>query len=91
MELPRRGGPSKLAFENMLTHTKSLRSVSLTFPYGLPEDWAIAAASSGLKKNTTLRELTLVVPQGATTVSSLFTSLRDHPLLKSLSLSHQSV
>jgi Ran GTPase-activating protein (RanGAP) involved in mRNA processing and transport len=75
-----------LAFENMLTHTKSLRSLSLIFPYVLLEDWTIAAASSGLQKNTTLRELTLVFPQGTTTVSSLFTSVRGHPLLRRLCL-----
>jgi hypothetical protein len=86
MELPRRGGPSKLAFENMLTHTKSLRSLSLIFPCVLPEDWAIAAASSGLKKNTTLRELTLIVPPDAMTASPILTSLCDHPSLRKLCL-----
>jgi hypothetical protein len=86
MESPRQGGPSNLALENMLMHTKRLRSFSLTFPYGLLKDWAIAAASSGLKKNTTLRELTLVVLRELTSITSLFTSLRDHPLLKRLCL-----
>jgi Ran GTPase-activating protein (RanGAP) involved in mRNA processing and transport len=83
MELPSIGGPSNLALENMLTHTQSLRSLSLNCPDGLLEDWAVAAA---LKKNTTLRELTLEVSRGATIVSPIFTSLRDHPNLRSLRL-----
>jgi hypothetical protein len=63
MELPRGGGPSNLALENMLTHTQSLRSLNLNLscPNGLLEDTAEAAARSGLKNNTTLRELTLTV------------------------------
>jgi hypothetical protein len=86
MELPLQGGPSNLAFENMLTHTRSLRSLSLNCPIRPLEDIAVAAASSRLKKNTTLRELTLEVSQGATTVSPILTSLRDHPLLQRLCL-----
>jgi hypothetical protein len=35
-----------------------------------------------LKKNTTLRELTLHFPLGATNVSPILTSLRDHPLAR---------
>jgi hypothetical protein len=54
MELPRGGGPSNLAFENLLTHTQSLRSLSLFCPAACPggqlEDTAMAAARSGLKK-----------------------------------------
>jgi hypothetical protein len=50
------------------------------------EDIAVAAVSSGLKKNTTLRELTLEVSQGATTVSPILISLRNHPRLRSLCL-----
>jgi Ran GTPase-activating protein (RanGAP) involved in mRNA processing and transport len=84
MELPRIGGPSNLAFENMLTHTQSLRSLSLNCPDGLLEDWAVAAARSGLKKNTTLRELTLEFSRGTKTVSPILTSLRNHPLLRRL-------
>jgi Ran GTPase-activating protein (RanGAP) involved in mRNA processing and transport len=46
----------------------------------------VAAVRSGLKKNATLRELTLQFPQSATNVSPILTSLRDHPLLRRLSL-----
>jgi Ran GTPase-activating protein (RanGAP) involved in mRNA processing and transport len=70
----------------MLTHTQSLRSLTLScFAGGLLEDRA--AYQSGLKKNTTLRELTLEFPQGTTTnVSPILTSLRDHPFLRKLCL-----
>jgi hypothetical protein len=78
------GGPPNLALENMLTHTQSLRSLSLICPVGLPEDIAVAAARSGLQKNTTLRELTLEFPYDITAVSPILTSLRDHPLLRTL-------
>jgi hypothetical protein len=50
MELPRGTGPSNLAFENMLTHTQSLRSLSLSCPDGPTEEIAMAAARSGLKR-----------------------------------------
>jgi hypothetical protein len=49
------GRPSNLVLENMLTHTQSLRSLSLRCPMGR-ENIAVAAARSRLKKNTTLRE-----------------------------------
>jgi hypothetical protein len=81
MELPFQGGPSNLAFINMLTHTQTLRSLSLSCLN--MEDWAVAAALSGLKKNTTVRELTLHFLQS---VSPILTSLRDHPLLRRLCL-----
>jgi Ran GTPase-activating protein (RanGAP) involved in mRNA processing and transport len=87
MELHPRGGPSNLAFENMLTHTQTLRSLSLRIP---PRQIDAAAVSSGLKKNTTLREFTLNVSRGATTVSLILTGLRDHPLLRRLCL-HEHV
>jgi hypothetical protein len=84
MELPRGGGPSNLALENMLTHTQSLRSLTLRCP---TIDIDVAAARSGLKKKTTLRELTLEFAWGATTdVSPILSSLRDHPLLRRLCL-----
>jgi Leucine-rich repeat (LRR) protein len=86
IDFPLRGGPSYLALESMLTHTQSLRSLSLICPDGPLEDRDVAAASSGLKQNTTLRELTLKFAWGATTVSPLLTSLRDHPLLRRLCL-----
>jgi hypothetical protein len=82
MENPFIDGSSKLALESMLTHTQSLRSLSLICR--AEEDVAVAAASSGLKKNTTLRELTLEFLRGTTTVSPILTSLRDHPLLRRL-------
>ena len=53
-----------LAFEKMLTHTQTLRSLSLSCPNGTLEDRAVAAASSGLKKNITLREFTLEFSRG---------------------------
>jgi hypothetical protein len=83
------GGPSNLALENMLTHTQSLRSLTLICSVGvLPvEGRFVAAARSGLKNNTTLRELTLEFLWGVTTdVSSILTSLCDHPLLRRLCL-----
>jgi hypothetical protein len=86
IDLPLIGGSSNLALENMLTHTQSLQSLSLVCPVGALEDIAVAAARSGLKKNTTLRELTLDLTRGATAVSPIFTSLRDHPLLRRLCL-----
>jgi hypothetical protein len=74
MELPLIRGSSKLALENMLTHTQSLRSLTLICPVGLPGllfDTAVAAAPSGLKKNATLRELTLEFSRRATNVSPI--------------------
>jgi Ran GTPase-activating protein (RanGAP) involved in mRNA processing and transport len=78
------GGPSRLALENLLTHTQSLRSMSLSCPDDSLEDWA-AVASSGLRKNTSLRELTLEFGGFAST-SPIFTSVRDHPHLRRLCL-----
>jgi hypothetical protein len=86
MNFPRRGGPSNLEFENMLTRTQSLCCLSLIYPVGPLEDIAVAVVRSGLKKNTTLRELMLDFTQDATQVSPILTSLRDHPLLRRLSL-----
>jgi hypothetical protein len=82
IDLPLIGGPSNLALGNMLTHTQSLRSLSLIYPSGPLEDMAVAAISSGLKKNIILRELTLRVSHGA--VYPILTSLRDHPHLRRL-------
>jgi Ran GTPase-activating protein (RanGAP) involved in mRNA processing and transport len=73
--------PSSLAFGSMLTHTQSLRSLSLRVSRG---GNAVAAAVSGLKKSTTLTELTL--EGGTTTLPPILTSLRDHPLLRKLCL-----
>jgi hypothetical protein len=67
INFPRGGGLSNLALENMLTHTQSLQSLSLSCPDGLLEDLIVAATSAGLEKNTTLRELTLRLPVGAKT------------------------
>jgi hypothetical protein len=53
IDLPLIGGPSNLAFGNMLTHTQSLQSLRLSCAGGRLEDWAVATVSSGLKKNTT--------------------------------------
>jgi Leucine-rich repeat (LRR) protein len=85
INFPLIGGPSNLALENMLKHTQSLQSLSLICPFGPLEDIAVAAARSGLKKNTTLRELTLEFSRG-TTISPILTSVRDHPLLERLCL-----
>jgi Ran GTPase-activating protein (RanGAP) involved in mRNA processing and transport len=46
----------------------------------------MAAVQSGLKKNTTLRELTLESSRGAATVSPIMSTLGDHPLLRGLCL-----
>jgi hypothetical protein len=88
IELPLNDGPSNLSFENMLTHTQSLQSLTLCYSYGLlVEDMAVvAAARSGLKKNTTLRELTLELLRDETNISPILTSVRDHPLLQRLCL-----
>jgi Ran GTPase-activating protein (RanGAP) involved in mRNA processing and transport len=86
INFPLIGGPSNLVLENMLAHTRSLRSLRLCHPDGLLEDMAVAAASSGLEKNTSLRELTVEVSRGATTVSPILTSVHDHPLLQRLCL-----
>jgi Ran GTPase-activating protein (RanGAP) involved in mRNA processing and transport len=92
MELPAIGsGSSNLAFENMLTHTQSLQSLSLICPDYILLGFSMAAARSGLKKNTTLRELTLQITEGATNVSPILTSLRDHPLLRRLCLRGQEL
>jgi hypothetical protein len=87
INFPLFGGPSNLALENLLTHTQSLRSLSLSCPTD-QENIAVDAAGSGLKKNTTLRELTLEFSRGAKTqtVSPILTSLRAHPLLRRLCL-----
>jgi Ran GTPase-activating protein (RanGAP) involved in mRNA processing and transport len=90
MELPRGAGrPSNLALENMLTHTQSLQSLTLICQ--AEGDKSVAAARSGLKKNTTLRELTLESLRGATIVSPILTSLRDHPSLRKLCLRGESL
>jgi hypothetical protein len=88
---PVTGGPSHLALESMLTHTQSLQSLSLVYPIGPLEDIAMAANRSGLKKNTTLRDLTLEFSRGATTISPISTSLRDHALLRRLCLCGHAV
>jgi hypothetical protein len=86
IHFPLIGEPSNLALENMLTHTQSLRSLSCICPDSLLHGRAMAAARSGLQKNTTLRELKLEVSQGATTISPILTSLLNHPLLRKLCL-----
>jgi hypothetical protein len=55
IDFPLMVGPSNLAFENVLTHTQSLRSLSIIYPIDILDDTAVAAAWPGLKKNTTLR------------------------------------
>jgi hypothetical protein len=50
IELPCGRGPSCLAFENMLTHTQSLRSLTLRCPCVLQEGIAVATTLSGLKR-----------------------------------------
>jgi Ran GTPase-activating protein (RanGAP) involved in mRNA processing and transport len=75
---------SDIAFEHMLTHTQSLRSLHLNCQTG-PGDIHVAAARSGLEKNTTLQELTLDLSIGPRPLPIL-TSLCDHPLLRRLCL-----
>jgi hypothetical protein len=83
IELPRIGESSNRALKSMLTHTQGLQSLCLRCPVDNLDDWA-TAASSGLKKNTTLRELTLDLWRGPTDVTPILTSLRDHPHLRRL-------
>jgi hypothetical protein len=79
--------PSNLAFEKMLTHTQSLRSLKIICRAGPLGDIFVAAALSGLKRNTTLRELTLNAWRGAsTTILPILNSLHDHPNLRRLCL-----
>jgi Ran GTPase-activating protein (RanGAP) involved in mRNA processing and transport len=81
------GGPSNRALKSMMTHTQSLRSLSLVCPVGQLDDIHLAAARSGLKNNTTLQKLTLEFPSDTTTdASAILSSLRDHPLLRTLCL-----
>jgi hypothetical protein len=93
MELPlSASGPSNLAFENMLTNTKTLRSLSLIYEDDLFAGTADlpgttkTAFQSGLNKNTSLRELTLSFSRCVATVPPMLISLCDHPLLRRLSL-----
>jgi Ran GTPase-activating protein (RanGAP) involved in mRNA processing and transport len=86
INFPVTGGPSSLALENMLTHTQSLRSLSLICTGCRLEDRAVAAYRSGLKRNTTLQELTLEFRWDSTTIPSILTSLREHPHLRRLCL-----
>jgi hypothetical protein len=76
------GSSNLMALENILTHTQSLRSLSLMYPGDLLD--GRAAIRSGLKKNTTLRELTLNLSTGAMT--PILTNLCDHPHLRKLCL-----
>jgi Ran GTPase-activating protein (RanGAP) involved in mRNA processing and transport len=80
---------SYVRFENMLKLTQSLRSLTLISPYGLSlprEEIFVDSVACGLKVNTTLRELTLEFSRGATNVSRILSSLREHPLLRRLCL-----
>jgi Ran GTPase-activating protein (RanGAP) involved in mRNA processing and transport len=86
IKFPLQGGQSYLALGNMLMHTQSLQSLTLACPDGPLEDMAVAAARSGLKKNTTLRELTLEFLRGATIFPPFLTILCNHPLLRRVSL-----
>jgi hypothetical protein len=55
----------------MSTHTYTLKSLSLIYPY--EEDIDVAAASSRLKKQTTVRELTLELSRS----TMISTSMHD--------------
>jgi Ran GTPase-activating protein (RanGAP) involved in mRNA processing and transport len=85
INLPLIGESSNLALENMLTHTQSLQSLTLLCPNAHGGERDVAAFRSGLQKNITLRELTLVCRQGGTHVDTL-SSLLYHPLLQRLCL-----
>jgi hypothetical protein len=92
MELPLSGGgPSNLALKKMLTHTKSLWSLDLIYVNELLEVAAATAVRSGLKKNTSLRELTLSFSRRNSTVPPTLISLGDHTLLRSLCLHEHKV
>jgi hypothetical protein len=86
IDFPVTGGPPNPALENMLTHTQSLRSLSLYLRDDSLENKVVAAASSGLKKNTTLRELTLDFLWEPKAFNPILTSLRNHPYLRRLCL-----
>jgi hypothetical protein len=81
---PSGSSKTNLAFEHMLTHTQSLRSLCLNCPIGLG-DIDVAATRSRLEKNTSLKELTLDFKDG-TTIVPILTSLCDHPRLRRLCL-----
>jgi hypothetical protein len=91
IKLPCGDGPSHLAFENMLTHTQNIRSLRLHSMGRRSEDMAVAALLSGLKKNISLRELTLEFSLSATSLSPILTSLCDHPHLRKLCLVGSSI
>jgi hypothetical protein len=83
------GGPSKLAIEHMLTYSKSLRSLTLICEMHVLEDIVVAAgaaAQSGLKKNITLRELTLEIPRSAFSETPTLSIIRYLPQLRKLCL-----
>ena len=80
------GGSSNLALESLLAHTQTLRCLSPICAVGPLEDISVATARSGLQKKSTLRELKMEFPRGGAIVSPIFTSLRDHPLLRKLCL-----
>jgi Leucine-rich repeat (LRR) protein len=91
IDLPH-GGASSLAFENMLAHTQSLRSLSLTCSGDLLEDGAaVSAARSGLEKNTTLRNFSLLFWQTSPTISPIARSLCDHPHLRRICLTGETL
>jgi Ran GTPase-activating protein (RanGAP) involved in mRNA processing and transport len=84
------GGPSKLAIESMLKHSKSLRSLTLICQMRELTDILVAAgaaAKSELKKNITLRELTLEIPKNsAFSETPTLSIIRYLPQLRKLRL-----
>jgi hypothetical protein len=76
-------GTASESFENLLTGTKTLRHLRVGLERQGPLEEATAAIASGFSKNTTLREIHLLDWQ-ETSLISVLTALRDHPVLEKL-------
>jgi Ran GTPase-activating protein (RanGAP) involved in mRNA processing and transport len=75
-------GRVSASFENMLTRTKNMQSLSVDLEReGYLEKAATAAMASGFSRNATLREISLVDWQETSQISVL-TALRDHPVVQ---------
>jgi Ran GTPase-activating protein (RanGAP) involved in mRNA processing and transport len=79
-------GPASKSFENLLTRTKSLRHLQVDLRrHGPLEEAVTAAIASGFSKNTTLREIQIVLIEWVDiNLISVLTALRDHPVLEKL-------
>jgi Ran GTPase-activating protein (RanGAP) involved in mRNA processing and transport len=92
MQLPIIGdGPSNLAFQSMLAHTKSLQALTIIYPDNRFYETDATVFRSGLEMNTSLRELTLTFVQCEETVPTMLNSICNHPLLGRLWLNGTGV